>query len=518
MSVPSTAKLLLTEEPIGGFSRGRFGALPRSRARVAVTPPEKSMVSHLSEMFRPLLDAEDDEYKIRFATLMHCKISEMRVEATRSGTGTHQTPTEEIAVLTRVTPEGPGQLSLVRQTVKQEWPRPGTERITGRTPLHCLVIAGMTDVVKRLVLSGRADLNAQDDEGYTPLHYAADREETDMVALLVKEKEIKLNLKDHEGLTPLYLATLLGRIGAVMLLIGRKESKFDLRDHEGRTLFHLAVLSGRIDMVASLVEKEGVELNLKDHRGNTPFHLAVLLNQAGTVTLLSMHQKVELNAKNNEGRTPLHYAVMPRIHTHIAKTLIFHTGVNPCAWENKERFTPLHLAATGGRIDVVRWLIDRKEVDPNVGNRNGANPLHLAAAGGRADVVEFLITQKRVEVDAGDAYGNTALHVATACNHIGVMKMLIDRGGANPDAEDVMGRTALHFAAMRGYMDAVKVLIDRHVRLNPKCDGMLTPRACAHMKGHSDVATFLSARGGEVDESVDVGRLLRMRMGQSGWF
>jgi len=46
---------------------------------------------------------------------------------------------------------------------------------------------------------------------------------------------------------------------------------------------------------------------------------------------------------------------------------------------DKNGKTPLHCAAEGGSLEVVKHLIDVKGVDCNVKSNNGNTPLHVAA-------------------------------------------------------------------------------------------------------------------------------------------
>ena len=61
--------------------------------------------------------------------------------------------------------------------------------------------------------------------------------------------------------------------------------------------------------------------------------------------------------------------------------------------KDKGGYTPLWLAARGGHIDVVKFLVD-KGADVNAciykDNALGANVLAIAKAKGKPEVVEFL--------------------------------------------------------------------------------------------------------------------------------
>ena len=50
---------------------------------------------------------------------------------------------------------------------------------------------------------------------------------------------------------------------------------------------------------------------------------------------------------------------------------------------NQEGETILHVAAKKGHLNLVKWLIDEKHMDPKLaGGKNEAHPIHYGAKGG----------------------------------------------------------------------------------------------------------------------------------------
>ena len=56
--------------------------------------------------------------------------------------------------------------------------------------------------------------------------------------------------------------------------------------------------------------------------------------------------------------------------------------------------TPLMVAATNEYFQIVKYLIEQGEADPNIANRYGSNALHFAACDNRltnTELIELLL-------------------------------------------------------------------------------------------------------------------------------
>jgi len=135
-----------------------------------------------------------------------------------------------------------------------------------------------------------------------------------------------------------------------------------------------------------------------------------------------------------------------------------------------DRRTALHVAASEGHLEMVKFLIDKKGAAINRSDRWGGSPLddahrhrntevasYIRARGGRTgstdltanlinaaslgdlDEVILLIEHCGVEVDAGDYDNRTALHLASAADQDEVVQYLLKQGKANPNSEDRWG-------------------------------------------------------------------------------
>jgi ankyrin repeat protein len=106
--------------------------------------------------------------------------------------------------------------------------------------------------------------------------------------------------------------------------------------------------------------------------------------------------------------------------------------------------TPLTLAAFRGHVDVVRELLEVKNVDVNqVDNMYDQTPLSCAAEKGHVEVVRVLLEAKNVDVNKVDINDQTPLYWATSCCQMAMIKALIDVGAepVDPDRLKPLTRT-----------------------------------------------------------------------------
>ncbi len=85
---------------------------------------------------------------------------------------------------------------------------------------------------------------------------------------------------------------------------------------------------------------------------------------------------------------------------------------NPTA---QYEYTPLHYVAARGLLELVKELVEKRNVNvglPTNGKKN--TPLGMAAAGGYLDIIAYLVRQRKVDISKTDDQGASALHYAAA--------------------------------------------------------------------------------------------------------
>jgi ankyrin repeat protein len=135
------------------------------------------------------------------------------------------------------------------------------------------------------------------------------------------------------------------------------------------------------------------------------------------------------------------------------------------------------MAVRYGNLDAAIWLC-KHGVDPNAEDEEIGSPLNFACSQNDMDVIKWLVEKKNAKVNGGGGFFRPVQMAATSTASVDVMKYLVDEKGADI-SEDVRlpkpcqyaGATILHLAVMSGDMDKVRWLIDvKHVDISAKED------------------------------------------------
>lgn len=138
--------------------------------------------------------------------------------------------------------------------------------------------------------------------------------------------------------------------------------------------------------------------------------------------------------------------------------------------------TPLHLAASGGHLSMVKALV-RAGADTDVEDENGDTPLHLAVFRGFEQVVEELVTAG-ASVNTIDAEGETPLHTASAHGSLGMVKAILRGSRGNTLLlchTDHLEMSPLHRAALGGHCDVMEELLSHGSSLHSLAGNARTP-------------------------------------------
>jgi len=196
---------------------------------------------------------------------------------------------------------------------------------------------------------------------------------------------------------------------------------------------------------------EGLDVDSVEARGgDTALHSATWANKLDAVKFLIDNQ-ADTNIKNAAGYTPLLLAVRREGagSLDIMKTLLLHGRAKPWVTNNNGN-TALHWAAHLGRMDVVKWLLGEDDLVIDMPNEDGLTPLMLAATSGKDNMVKLLLENK-ASYDMEGSFGRTPLEQAAHKGHARVVQLLLKNGAPWKDHKDKLGDNALDLARAQGH-------------------------------------------------------------------
>ncbi len=167
-------------------------------------------------------------------------------------------------------------------------------------------------------------------------------------------------------------------------------------------------------------------------------------------------------------------------------------GSDPNQFGGSLEATALYYAASGGKTDIVRWLL-AQGADSNLGMKKNFPPLMPAAHQGHLDVIRVLL-DAGADVNKADYRGYTPLMIAAQEKQAEVVQLLVDRG-ANVNTRDDSGSTALSIAAGKpGSVALVRYLIDKGADFQQPDNYNFTPLYRAEQAEDDDIQALLQER------------------------
>ncbi|XP_016347198.1 ankyrin-2-like isoform X10 [Sinocyclocheilus anshuiensis] len=398
----------------------------------------------------------------------------------------------------------------------------------GLNALHLAAKEGHVELVEELVERG-ATVDSSTKKGNTALHIACLAGQKEVAKLLVK-RGADVNSQSQNGFTPLYMAAQENHLDVVQYLLENGGNQ-SMATEDGFTPLAIALQQSHNQVVSLLLEH--------DTKGKVrlpALHIAARKDDTKSAALLlqndhnaDVQSKMMVNRTTENGKsgfTPLHIAAHYG-NVNVA-TLLLNRGA-AVDFTARNGITPLHVASKRGNTNMIALLLDRgAQIDTKT--RDGLTPLHCAARSGHDTAVEILLErgapilartknglsplhmsaqgdhvecvkhllQHKAPVDDVTLDYLTALHVAAHCGHYRVTKLLLDKK-ANPNARALNGFTPLHIACKKNRVKVMELLVKYGASIQAVTESGLTPIHVAAFMGHLNIVLLLLQNGASPD-------------------
>uniref|UniRef100_A0A0K0FDB4 Inversin (inferred by orthology to a human protein) n=1 Tax=Strongyloides venezuelensis TaxID=75913 RepID=A0A0K0FDB4_STRVS len=243
------------------------------------------------------------------------------------------------------------------------------------------------------------------DKERTQFMWTVASENEEIVGGMLKTFDIPRHGKDNHYYTPLHLAVFTGNLSIykILLLQGWIVSA---EGKAGATPLHIAASKGFIDIVEICCTSDDILVKI-DTNQRTALFYAALGGQTRTLDVMISDLRFDKMAKDILDRTVLHVAAYCGF-VGCVKKLIDH-GVEINA-SDKDEETPLHLACSRDKEDVVHLLVNSGATINRNSRVNGTTPLCYAIANKNFNLIQYLRNRDAV---TGREIKDTAASIVT---------------------------------------------------------------------------------------------------------
>ncbi|KAJ6696695.1 hypothetical protein OIU85_003084 [Salix viminalis] len=293
----------------------------------------------------------------------------------------------------------------------------------GDTALHLAAGAGQLETTAILINKAKGHGEANDfryilemknDRGNTALHEAViNRHHSTVARCLVSECSELCYTENNDHESPLYHAVENTDEQMLSILMRAIPNDVDLLEKlKGKSPVHTAVQGRKKEILEQIAKEKPDLLRQEDEQGENPLHCAASLGYVLETQFLLKEYRDGAIQKNNEGNMPIHVA-SKKGYVGVVDAYISE-WTDPTEFLNRKRQNILHVAAERGRHQVVKHILQKKNLEPLINKQDldGNTPLHLASMHGRSIAAFNLVRSPKVDKNKANGEKLTPYEIA----------------------------------------------------------------------------------------------------------
>jgi ankyrin repeat protein len=357
----------------------------------------------------------------------------------------------------------------------------------GETCLFVAIERNNINFVK-FVLSQGADPNYLYCLCDTYLKYAMRNCNIQIVALLLDNGANSNHITDS-GLTPLHLALELQNIPLIKLLLEHGADPDFRYLTLSSSVFYLAVSNSNVEAVRLMIEF-GADVNYRTITNRTIISEACSKGNLDIVIMIGTlcnpehitEQKGPIESAAKCGYVEIVEYLLVTLHSPLHNSFYY--------------------AIFYGWMDIVNFLLSKKEEFNLDLNTIAFNPLKVACECGNVDMVDRLMLEN-VDIVKPSGF-DSHIMIAVKENRLDIVKRLVSYGD-DYNYQNLKGNTALHIACQLGLIDIVNFLLGLSVNVNCVNTGGDTALIKSCVYGHYDIIRVLIASGADTTIIDNIG-------------
>ena len=297
------------------------------------------------------------------------------------------------------------------------------------------------------------------------LIFAAEKGHSAVVELLLTVKNINPNIGEQWGDgAPLLRACPGGHASVVRQLLARDEINVNPVGSRGTALI-AAIRARSMEIINLLLGSDGIDVNFHPQSINAPLIMAIESGQIEVAESLLARDDLDLNIVDEKGDHLLLHSM--RLGLDKVKLILDRTNVDPDI-VGFDGYTALMMACSMDKedLELIEFLLDQG-IDVNRRDADGMTALCYAICYGRSKVIKFLLDRDDIDPNLPNLGGDTPLLHAVMIENLSVAGQLLRKKGIDVNARNNDGFTALAIACTAHWheyhaADFVRLLLSHH--------------------------------------------------------